>query len=122
MIHDTQQDLQATRLSIDDRLAACEAAINELRGGTLTVRRLSICDDHGIERAAIDVSKDSAVLKLSTIEPGPTCVELFAHEPCDGEGPHIGVAITRDGDVVGEFGFVGDNEPRVWLDVTRNEA
>ncbi len=122
MDHDRQQASQATVPSLHERLAACETALSELRSGALSVRRLSICDDRGIERAAIEITDRSTVFRLRTTEPGPNCVEMFAHDSDDGEGPHVGVAVTRAGEVIGEFGFVGDAVPRLWLESAREDA
>lgn len=122
MDHDRQQPLQADRLSIEDRVTACEQLLAELRAGRAAFDRICVRGPDGRVRVVLDTADGHAVLRLSAREDSLCCVELFALDACDGEGAHIGIAFTRDGDVVSELGFVGAAEPRLWINELPRKA
>ncbi len=123
MDHDRQDSPQLSPAGIEDRVAACEQLLADLRSGRAAFDQIRLKDRSGQDRLVADVNGGSVVLRLSVAGDPLSCVELFAHDPCDGEGAHVGLAVTRRGDVIGEVGFVGSAQPRVWLEsVTRKES
>lgn len=121
MDHDTQQASQLGPAGIEDRVAACEQLLADLRAGREAFDEIRLRDHKGRDRLVMDTQGGSVVLRLSALGDPLSCVELFAHDPCDGEGAHVGLAVTRRGNVVGEVGFIGAGQPRVWLDANGSE-
>lgn len=116
MDHDRQDPLQLGPAGIEDRVAACEQLLADLRCGRAGFDQIRLKDRSGQDRLVANAEGNGVVLRLSVVGDPLSCVELFAHDPCDGEGAHVGLAVTRGGDVIGEVGFVGSALPRVWLE------
>ena len=45
-----------------------------------------------------------------------TAVEMFVHDPVDGDGTSLGFELIDGGNVVGSFSLVSPQHPTLWID------
>lgn len=101
----SRDELAARIIDLSAQLNDLRAEVSELRGqlsAEVRTRSLAVVDDDGFERVVVD-SREAfgAVSVYSRSAPGrTTCVELFANDAIDGDGAHVGLSITDDGEVV----------------------
>jgi hypothetical protein len=106
-----------------ERAATVEALRGEIRelraslANEIRTRSLVIEDGDGFERFVV-ASKHrfgDATLYGRSEHDDVTCVDLFANDPVDGSGPHVGVALTDNGVVVAGFEISSGEAPRIWF-------
>ncbi len=102
----TRRDLRQAIGALEERLA------REIR-----TRRVVVESGGGFPCIvlAADERGGQVVVRTRTPDAQVTCAELFADE-LDGGGSHVGVALTRDGDVVAVLECAPGRDPELWLD------
>lgn len=108
---------------LDDLVATVEALradIRELRASLaaeVRTRRVVLAESDGFERlvAAANGGFGHVTLFGRTGADHTTCVELFANDPIDASGAHVGVALTDHDEVVATFEAVQGRPPTIWL-------
>jgi hypothetical protein len=117
----------STPRDLDDRLAAVESEVRDVRTGLddlrraldheVRTRRLVVVDRGGFERLVADGGGDDAsvTLRARGSGSGSTAVQLFANDPVDGDEARVGVALADGGEIVAVIEVSGDAGPTVWL-------
>lgn len=108
---------------LDDLMAAVETVRAELRelrdslADEVRTRKVILAESDGFERLVAAARDGFAHVTLHgrTVDGQATCVELFANDPINGTGTHIGVALTTSGEVVAAFETIQGDRPRIWL-------
>jgi hypothetical protein len=112
---------------LDQRVDALEAEATRLRDALdclraslaveVRTRRLVVVDESGFERLVAEGAGNHGflVLRGQAVGQGSTSVQLFADDPLDGEGVHVGVALGERGDIVAVLEVSDGREPTLWL-------
>lgn len=114
----------AGRLSrLEAELAALCRSVEELRlelAREVRTGRLVLADGDGPEGLVVESGPGHRSLSLRSHDRhgATTAVELFAHDPADGQPGSVGVALGVGGDVVATLEVVDGGEPVLWLDGT----
>lgn len=100
---------------------ALRADLDDLRASLATeirTQRVVLTADDGFERLVASATDRSAGMSLycRTDDDDPTCMDIFANDPVDATGSHVGVALTVRGDVVAAIDAVGGERANVWID------
>jgi hypothetical protein len=91
--------------------------LEESIAAEVVTRSIVVADDDGLPRVVIRATGSFGNIEVFARSDlgGPSSAELFASDAADGEGPHLGVALTERGDVVAIFEALGGEAPTVWL-------
>jgi hypothetical protein len=110
-----------------ERVAAEVAAVREeLRDlqarqvESVRTRSLVVVDADGFERVVIAGRGRHGHLTMNARAPEgrSVCAELFANDPAEGAGAHVGVALSVAGDVVSAFEVMQGRRPSMWVEST----
>lgn len=110
-----------------ERVAAEVAAVREelrrlqeRQAEVVRTRRLVVEDADGFERVVVAGRGRYGHLTVSARAPvgRSVCAELFANDPLEGSGAHVGVALSDGGDVVSAFEVAEGRRPVMWVDAT----
>jgi hypothetical protein len=107
-------EIEAALGSMRDELAALRRALGE----ELRTRRLVVVEDDGFERVVISARGAFGYVAVCGRN-GPrdrSRVELFANDPIDGDGTHVGVALSTRGDVVASLEVLDRHRARLWVE------
>lgn len=98
--HDQLEELAARLAAIELELAMVRASVEE----RLRTRRLSVVDEHGVERIVLEARRATGSVLVRVDGPAgqTTGVEIYAQEAEDG-AHEVGVCVVRDGDVVSRW-------------------
>jgi hypothetical protein len=110
-----------------DRIDDLAARVDELRADIAALRaslreevrtRRVVIEREGFERVVISSENGFGQVAVfgRTGDADSTCVELFATDPVDGDGTHVGVAITETGEVTAAFELLEGRGARLWTD------
>jgi hypothetical protein len=112
---------------LDHRVDALETEAARLRDALdcltaslaveVRTRRLVVVDQSGFERLVAEGRDNHGflVLRGQSAAQRSTSVQLFADDPLDGEGAHVGVALGERGDIVAVLEVSDGREPTLWL-------
>jgi hypothetical protein len=78
--------------------------------------RITLLDGDGFERIGLTGRPDLGVLTIAgrSLSGEPTRVEVFAHDPRDGDGVQIGVHLVDGGNGVAGFDLFEGRSPAFW--------
>jgi hypothetical protein len=84
----------------------------------LRTQRVTVVDDDGFERITLRSHGHHGQVGVhGRGDPGrSTTVELFANDPTDGDGAHVGLALSDGGDVLAVFDVLHGSEARVRIE------
>lgn len=101
-----------------EALRAELAALRVQLAEEVRTHRIVLVEEDGFERlvlAADDRGGEVALYGRAT-DGRVTCVELFANNPIDDHGAHVGVALTDHDEVVAVLEVVERARPTLWLE------
>lgn len=109
--------------SLGDLLATVEALQDDLRElrasleAEVRTHRVVLTESDGFERLVLAAAGGFAHVTVygRTRGDGTTCVELFANDPIDTRGAHVGFALTDHDEVVATFATVEGERPTIWV-------
>jgi hypothetical protein len=109
---------------IETALRVLSADLRALRGALrreLRTRRIVVVEDDGFERVVVSTRGGFGYVAVCGRDGvgGATCVELFANDPVDVDGAHVGMAVSDHGDVVAALDALEGHRPRLWIDTDR---
>jgi hypothetical protein len=121
-------DDDAARLrELEARLAALDDEVQRFRDAQaeeVVTRRLVVLGADDFVRVEI-AARDSfghVTVYGRTYGSDSTCVELFANDPADTDGPEVGVALTVGGDVVATLHVLAPRPPSLWIEGSSPEG
>jgi hypothetical protein len=110
------QQIAELRARVDALTEALEASGPDAAAQHLRCSRLAVVGPDGTERISLEPSASSATIRVlaASGEGRSTAAELFAVDATEGDPATVGVALTREGDVVALVELGADGRARWW--------
>lgn len=104
-------------MSVVESLRSEIRALREALALEVRTRRIVVAESDGFERLVASAADGFGHLSVfgRTVGGHTTCVELFANDPIDATGAHVGVSLTDHDEVVAVFEAIQGGTPRMWV-------
>ena len=111
---------QALR-DLSDAVQCLRDEVAGLRDGIareVRTERVVVVEPGGFERIELTARArfGHVTVRGRTPDGASSCAELFATDPVDGDGAHVGVALTAAGDVVAMLDVLEGGAGQLWFD------
>jgi hypothetical protein len=100
-----------------DQLRQEVAALRAAISTEIRTRRVTVVEPDGFERIVLEAQGRFGSIAVRTrSKAAPTEAGLFGNDPIDGDGSHVGIALTDQGDVVAAFEVLQGREAVLWTE------
>lgn len=112
-----EAEVRTRRLVVVDEAGIARARISTATGGEC---RMVLLNEDGFERIRLRGLRDIGFVEVAARSNSryPTRVEMFAHDPVDGDECQVGVHLVDRGDGVGGLDVFEGGDAVVWTDLT----